>query len=293
MRVSEVSLSAGDSRILNFSLNKPRDDDRYYIRTMIGMDADEIVSRFNRFGLYSGQPLVTQTIVDRTIVLRVVLNPEWRLSEDYSTLRDHIYRGISKSRSGTVTVRLMDTGVSVAEIEGVITKVEVPIFSSTPELQVTIKCPDAMLVAPNYQDIDPSIFVSASAGEHFAGSVTDTQSTAPHGLVMSAELTGAAKSAFYIQDNDPSNVSPEWHFRIEYPFLTNDVLTVDTQTRLRAAYITRGAQRIDLMHSITLDSIWPLIYPGRNPIAIAFTDNVTHDDWTLLDFHHHATYWGI
>lgn len=292
MKVSEVAVMAGNSQIFCFSLSAPKDNDRYYIRTMMGMDASEIVSRFNRFGLYSGQPLVTQSIVDREIVLRVVLNPEWGLSEDYSTLRDHIYRGISGSRTGQITLRLLDTGIIVAEITGVITKVEVPIFSKTPEMQITINCPDAMLVSPLPQNVNTSIFQTDGTG--IKGAVVDPQSTAPHGLVAQFTHTGA-NDIFVIKDNDPSNVSSEWELRLEYSFLSGDVLTVDTRTRTRAIYITRSATRIDMLSHMSLDSTWPLIYPGANHIWIAGlnTGSSAHADVGLDSLSHASTYWGI
>jgi len=293
MKISEVSMTAGDSEILCFSLSTPKDDDQFYIRTMIGMDAPDIVSRTTSFGLYSGQPLVSQAIVDREIVLRVVLNPDWGLREDYSTLRDDIYRGISKSRDGVVTLWLMDEGIYVAAIKGVITKVEVPLFSSTPELQVTIRCPDAMLVAPNAQDILPEVFTSESFSTPFVGTVTDSESTAPHGFLMTAKVDGANTNRFYIQEGVAAGEVYEWQFELNYPFLVDDILTIDTRTRNRGIYIYRGANRIDLMSYIALDSTWPFIYPGANSLELAFTDGSTYSNWTMLTFSHHATYWGI
>jgi len=293
MKISEVSMTAGGSEILCFSLGTPKDNDRFYIRAMIGMDATDIVSRSTGFGLYSGQPFVTQAITDREVVLRVVLNPNWGLREDYSTLRDDIYRGISKGREGAVKLWFKDEGVYVATITGVITKVEVPLFSSTPELQITIRCPEAMLVAPEAQDVYPEDFTNESFSTPFVGKVTDSESTAPHGLLITAKVDQTGMNKFYIQDNQESGDVHEWRFEINHAFEADDVLTVDTRTRKRAIFVTRGAERIDLMNAISLDSTWPTIYPGPNPLELAFTDGSTYNAWTLLTFKHHATYWGI
>jgi hypothetical protein len=110
---------------------------------------------------------------------------------------------------------------------------------------------------------------------------------------MTAKVDGANTNRFYIQDGNVDGEVYEWQFELNYPFLVDDILTIDTRTRNRAIYIYRGANRIDLMSYIALDSTWPFIYPGANSLELAFTDGSTYNNWTMLTFSHHATYWGI
>ena len=134
---------------------------------------------------------------------------------------------------------------------------------------------------------------TAAAPYGYVATVTDAQSTAPHGLLLDLAITNTTAEVV-LMDNDPVNVSSEWEFRITHSMLSGDIVTIDTRTRNRAVYLTRGAVRTDLMTAVGLDSIWPRIFPGRNHFLLQTRQAGLSESYaTINTIEHYATYWGI
>lgn len=283
MRVTEVQLATDVSELFTFSLDLPDVGDRHYIRAMVGMDADSVVSRFSQFGRNSGKPLFTQSLPAREVVLRIVLNPDWANGEDYSTLRDDIYRGISANRRGTVYIKLIGEGVILAQVEGVVTKLEVPHMSKVPELQITIRSEQGLLQSPN-AFLYPT--TQLNIGDN---TIVDSVSTAPHGHRMTFNLSGSG-TYFNVISNTPSDPTAEWRFDLtpDVGLQNNDVLVIDSLQETRDVYITRIGVDHNLLNDLTLTSVWPMLYPGRNDFTIETDATYT---WGELTYYY--TYWGI
>ena len=119
------------------------------------MDAEEIVPRFYGFGLTTTSPLNTKPrfydfgMKPRNVVIRVVLNPRYKLDETYADIRDELYRNISSNRTGLIVLHFYYGATTVARLTGFITKFEVSHFTQLPEAQITIRCDDPMFRAIN------------------------------------------------------------------------------------------------------------------------------------------------
>ncbi|MET0786864.1 MAG: hypothetical protein ABWY25_09175 [Paenisporosarcina sp.] len=284
MRITNIVLNSNNSEIANLSFRDPTFMGQYIAKTIIGLDADEIVSKFYSFGLSSKKRFNDVSIKDRDVVMRIVLNPRRVLNETYSDLRDDLYRAISSSRTGEVTLYFYAGATLVAYLDGFITKFEVPHFSKTAEAQITIKCSNPLMRAVNPVRLDPTDISITNPVV-----IADSLSTAPHGFKFRLKFT-ADTTNFVIQDES----TPDWKFEIvpgvisgDTGFLTDDVLYFSSEFNAKYLYIIRGGTTYSLVDKIQLGGIWPVLFPGANRFHIISGAFV----WEEIEYF--AAYWGV
>lgn len=282
MRVTSVEMySATFEEPINFSLRDLDPLSRYQVRTIIGLDAEELVPKFYGRGYTYGEKFYDFGMKPRDIVARIVLNPDYRLNESPSDIRDDLYRAISADRSGRVVLHFKSGGTVVSRIFGFITKFEVPYFTKLPEVQITIRCDD-----PLFRGINPVVFEAADLPTDTTLMIPDSLSTAPHGFTMHLTFTNPVPS-LTIRDTPADS---EWQFKVTPSggFLTGDILFFSSEFSNKFLYISRGATHIDLIDKIEPTSIWPLIFPGRNDF---FFVEALSFDWSSIEYY--AAYWGV
>ena len=282
MRVTSVTLYADPGEeVITFSLRDSDPRAQYIVRNIVGLDAEELIPRFYGAGLYTKPKFFDVGIKPRDIVMRVVLNPRIRLDESYSDIRDDLYRAISATRTGMVTLHFNAGATTVSRISGFITKFEVPYFTQLPEVQITIRCDDALFKA-----INPVIFNPPDLKTTNPILIADSLSTAPHGFYM--QLTFKATAASFTIQDVPTN--PEWKFKIipNGGFLSGDVLYFSSDWSNKYLYMVRGGVTTYLIDRIEPQSIWPIIFPGAN--SFQFVD-IASFNWNSLTYY--AAYWGV
>lgn len=284
MRVTNVGIyTANGVEAIGFSLNKSDPTAQYMVRTMIGLDAEDIVPKFYGFGLQTKPKYYSFGMRPRDIVIRFVLNPRFNLDESYSDVRDDLYRIISATRTGMVTLHFNSGGTTVAKISGFITKFEVPHFAPLPEVQITVRCDD-----PLFRAINPVTYTPSSPELKATNPIVipDSLSTAPHGFTMQVTFK-AVSPDFTIQD---VSSNPEWQFKVipSGGFAIGDVLYFSSETINKQLYMIRGGTTTYLVDRIQPGSIWPIIFPGAN--SFHFVD-IADFNWNKLEYY--AAYWGV
>jgi len=281
MRVTNVALYANNEEAVSFSLRASEPTAQYMIRAMAGLDAEDIVPKFYGFGLKTQPRFYDMGMKARDIVMRIVLNPRFNLDESYSDVRDDLYRVISATRTGAVTLHFNSGGTTVAQISGFITKFEVPHFSALPEAQLTVTCNDPMLRA-----INPVILEPADLKTVNPIIIADSLSTAPHGFDLQVTFS-AATPAFTVQD---AATTPEWVFKVipNGGFAVGDKLYFSSEYADKQLYMVRGGVTTHLVDRIQPGSIWPIIFPGANPFYFLEIGSFT---WNELLYY--AAYWGV
>jgi len=285
MRVTNVALYSGSNQAaveaITFSLSRSDPSAQYMVRNMIGLDGDELIPRFYGFSLNTKQKYFDFGMKPRDIIIRIVLNPRFKLDESYSDVRDTLYKAISAARTGLIALHFNSGGTTVARIFGFITKFEVPHFSPLPEVQLTIRCDDPMFRAINPVLYDPTELKTTNPII-----IADSLSTAPHGFQMQVTFKANAAS-FTIQD---APTTPEWLFKVipSGGFLTGDILNFSSDYTNKYLYITRGASTIYLVDKIQPESIWPIIFPGAT--TFHFVD-IASFNWNKIEYY--AAYWGV
>jgi hypothetical protein len=281
MRVTSVSLYSNESEAISFDLRNVSSQSPYMVRTIVGLDAEEITPRFYGFSKDGTDRFYDFRLKARDIIIRIVLNPRFNLNESISYIRDNLYRVISATRSGKLTLQFISGAATVAKIEGHMIKFEVPYFSKTPELQITIRCND-----PMFRGINPVVMTVDDLPTTNPIVVADSISTAPHGFTMRFKINSTLAS-FTIQDK-ASN--PTWDFKVTpaSPFQANDVIYFSSEFTNRYLYMVRGGATTHLLDRIDPSSVQPLIFPGFNEFHFV---NLAAMTWEELRFD--VAYWGV
>lgn len=277
MRVTDIGLWANGEEVADFSYEDPMSLNPYMMRAVIGLDADNLKPGFYGFGAGSGKKYYSVAAPPKDIVMRIVLNPNSELRMTFSQLRDNLYRAIAATRGAGVTVRFSAGASVLAQVEGHITKFEVPINSRTPELQITIHCKDPILRAPNSVYLEGPDLSSTNPID-----ITDGLSTAPHGFEMGVTFT-AAEPEFVLRDPDG-----EWAFTVVYDFEIGDTLDISSIAADKAVKVTRSAVVTYLGGNIKPDSLWPVVFPGQNEFTI---EELASVDIDYVQFY--PAYWGV
>jgi hypothetical protein len=162
MRVTSIDLY--DDRFeenLRFSLQHASPFDKYMIRQIVGLDAEDLVPRFYGFGRQPSRgnrprkKFFDFSMKPREVAMRVVLNPNFKNNESYSDIRDELYKMVSSTRTGEIIIYFNAGATAVAQLRGFVTKFEAGYFNALPEAQITVRCDDPMLtgVAPIIYDV--------------------------------------------------------------------------------------------------------------------------------------------
>jgi hypothetical protein len=283
MRVTDIEVNSGDNRVLELNLQSPRPTDRYTVKGIFGLDAEEIVPRFYGCSVCGTHDYVRMSMPDREIVIHLALRPSWSSGETYSDLRDQLYRGISMSRDGELELVFKAAGTSVAYIKGTISKFEAPLSNPDAELQITLNCRDPFL-----RSVGQISFLDTDFGTdgylHFA----DAMSTAPHGAFFLISFLQDA-SSLVIQDDDPY----KWKFEVvpDTDFLAGDTLHIRTDVLDReVTWYHNGGGSTSLIDRISPGSFWPVIYPGPNQL---YLPGIVSGDILAPDVTFSYVYWGV
>lgn len=283
MRMTSVSFhTTDDDKNLEFSL-KENPSSRYIVRSIVGIDAEELIPRFYAFGAETDAPYYEYTMKPRDIVMRVVLNPLYQLNETASELRDELYRLISYSRTGKVQLQFRDGATTVAAISGMITKFEALHFARVPEVQITVTCPDPIFRSVHPVDIPVAELPTTGTNV----TIFDSISTAPHGFSFKVKFT-ATRSFFVIQD---TFLTPDWQFVVDPPtdFQIDDELWFSNEYGAKQLFWNKASGTdVNLMDKVWATSVWPQIFPGKT--SMEFTSNPYYD-W--LEFNYYGAHWGL
>jgi len=286
MRVTSIALySDTTEEPITFGLGDADRSTQYVVRAITGLDAEEIIPKFYASGLETGPKYYDFGLKPRDIVMRIVLEPRFQVNESIADARDELYRLISPSRTGLITIQFLSGGTTVAHAKGHVVKFEAVHFAAKPEVQLTIRCDDPMLKA-----INPVLLGPGELSQSNPVIIPDSISTAPHGFHMHVVFTQSSLT-FTIQDK---NADPEWLFQLvpNGGFLVGDELHISSDFAENHLYIDRGGSIIHLVDRLQPGSVWPIVFPGANYFYILeVSDGVFLFDW--IDFEYYPAYWGV
>lgn len=288
MRLTSIEMySANFDNTIEFNLKGSGHKGRYSIRTIAGLDAEEIIPKFYGNSLNADSKFYDYSMKPRDIVMRLILNPRFRLNESYSDVRDELYKLISSNRSGLVTLYFKSGTTVIASTVGAIIKFESVYFEKLPEVQLTIRCPD-----PMFRGVTPVVFTDAALPTANPIEIADSLSTAPHGFTMQFSVTsslddssGPEYAAISIQD---LSSSPNWKFQLSGSYSSGDVIYLSSEYSNKYIYKINGGVTTELADKIKPGSIWPVIFPGLNSFHIPQIASIDLDD-----LRYYPSYWGV
>ena len=280
MKLTDISLYTNGSEVARLSFRDPSSTNPYQVKAIDGLDSDTIIPKFYQNG-GAGTNFHELSMPNRTIVLKVKLNPDFSLGSSFSDLRDNLYRAISSSRTGLVEIKFLNGASVMASISGFITKLAAPHFDKTATVEVTVECVGGMLIAPTSEAVSIPSGVSPIT-------ITDDISTAPHGFSFYILFT-APTTEFFMS-------SALWGFTVtpgtidgDTGFLAGDQLYFVNEFSGKQLFIVRDGLSIHLADKIDPGSVWPIIFPS--PSINEFV--VPSSGITWLTFTYFNTYWGV
>jgi hypothetical protein len=252
-----AEFSKGAEKLAELSLSHVAPTESYILETALGLDVEDVVQQ--HAGVYSNFPFFNQVPGERTIVLKIKLNPDHASGETPGDLRDHLFKAISHSRGSENELRFVYDGDDIAYIRGFVTKFESDIFTPNPKIQITYRCPYFYLRGMEMIDLtgEPGVVVPEPV-------LIDDVSTAPHGFIMELEFTATVSGAFAIKGKSETD---EWNFIMTSPgsdpFLTGELLNFSSDQVDK--YLTKydGTAITNLIDRLNPGSVWPIMFPGE------------------------------
>ena len=304
MLVDNVDLVAKNgSKRLNFGFRDPHNRLPYQVKSLTGLDADEITNHFAGNSVTGGTSFNIPMLVKREIPLLLGLNPKWSGGITYSDLRDDLYRLIGACPSGQVLIRFNhgtplddeDLTHTRAVLVGRISKVEANHFVDAPQVQLTVTADDyPMLQAPEVTEVDNPTWVERTFVGDKAIHLSDEVSTAPHALDARFDFS-ASVSNFKMEG---LGYLSGLKFELTgFDFASGDKLYLSSRPDNRYVYVDRSGTHIHLVDKMTADSVWPIIYPGDNYYTWATKGTTwsygTDGEASCIQIAWSSTFWGV
>jgi len=289
---SASELGVDEQLFATFDLSNVGPTQPYILQSAVGLDPDQIYPVFS--GSYFDTNSVTREkyfemlLPGRNISFNIKLNPQLGVST-YSSLRDDLYKRISRSRTGLVEVRLMFNGSTVASLYGLISKLESSLFDLEPKVTLSLSCQDPMLRGPLVDGADDVVTLL----NRF--SFEDTLSTAPHGMSLVLKCTVRVNSLTV--ESEVSTGVDKHIFKINKSFIVDDVITISSFDDTRAVYFVRDGETTHLTDKLDAGASWPMVFPGDNDFLLTSprTDGMEllGMAFTIENLWYRPTYWGV
>lgn len=276
MRVQSIELYSGQQRVVQFDVNGPDVRNPYVLKSIMGLDADEITPLFYGQGTETNTKFYDLVLQPREIVMRIGLNPDYSLDLRPGDLRTELLKAIGANRSGKMQLRLMDDEVPVGVISGFVTKFEANVSNKEAEVLITLRCDDPLFKA---MYVSNQIVTDLDETNPL---IIDPVSTAPHGFHFALTFSGSV-NPFTIRDD----TTPDWKFQINYPFISGDQLYFSSELGDKYIYRIRGGVTLHLMDVIEQGSVWPILFPGENQF------NVLGTSFAWIEVYWYDTHWGV
>jgi len=267
----------GDVAIFDFNNITP--DTPYVLTGATGLSADDIVP-FRYTQNQYGVDIYSMSLNNREITLKIGLNPSYSSTGQKEDLRDDLYRIIYSSHVPKLWFDLYNGSTFISTINGVVTKMEAALFTSKPEVEITLKCYEPLFKA--------STSTTISSGSFSGGFLTCnySQGTAPAGFNASFSVASAINH-FGLFPSDSS-----WEFKVVNSFLAGDIITFSSNAYNKDIYLTRGSSTIvKLANRLTSYSIWPILFPGNNSFEVRTSGGASAV--SFLGGSYYQSYWGV
>lgn len=297
MRIDTIKLcsSALDNAVWPFSADNDivlslLDNDplaNYRIKNVTGLEPPEVGGSY----LHKYVDTNFGALLPREISVLLELNPINSEGKHVSDIRDDLYRLINGPSHSEVEVCLYYNGIELADISGAVTRIETNPFSKDSEAIISLTCEDPIFRAPlaeNVWDIvetEPSSVIDVDGVDSII--VTDRKSTAPHGLYIDIEWTGAA-GEFEMTSTYSDGTTTS--FFVDYELNAGEHLRINTNYgSISVDHVVPGTPDVvtPVADAITPGSVWPAIYPLNNQFG--FPNRL----FWIETFTHIPAYWGV
>lgn len=252
--------------------NGREETDLIQIRGITGLEPVDASVNVSPYGSVDGESHTGSTVLSRNIVLTLRPNPDWD-TWTYEALRRLLYSYFMPKRS--IRLIFYSDDMDPVEISGIVESIEANLFSSDPELVVSIICPDPYFVALN-----PTVVTGQSIREGGALSVFNYDGNIETGVhVKVTWVSGDLPSYIGIQVGSPiisdihvvSENLDEDYFELNSVSMQKYIRRVNISTGIITNLLSKASFETGLG--------WPLLYSGD--VNFAVVTDVGVQNWQL------------
>ena len=259
---------------LSLSEDGRAETDLIQIRNIDGLDPVTAAIGTAPYGSTDGEAFTGSSVLSRNIVLTLHPNPDWS-SWSPEALRRILYSYFMPKQA--VRLEFYSDDMPDLEIIGVVESLTANMFTSDPEIIVSIICPD-----PYFQTID-AIILSGSVGDdpldiEYNGSI-------PGGIqVIVEQVSGTNPNELDIQVGNPDLT----FFKVSL----NNIVTSTKYFQMSSLPMNKYVETVNESNSvitsllsnveISQGSDWPMFQPGTNQFSVDADNGV--QTWELAYF---------
>lgn len=245
MKFTKLSL-VGDQTI-DFPIIGISSSDSYILRGVDGLGPPTI-------GPGSSNPHDLDRVVgDRQVVMLIGLVPNYAAGETVEGLRENLYSMYSPV-IGYTTLKIMDDSTELAYTTGYVSNIEISPFSADPLVQITLDCIQSYFQYPSVIQTD----LSSQTTQNL---VLQNIGSAPVGFKLEQTLSSVPGALVKLIDSDAFDTKA---IQLEYTFLVNDYIIIDTRKGSRDILLGRDGSYTSIIDAMTDDSTWLYLKKGAN-----------------------------
>lgn len=229
----------------------------YILTNIEGLDPVKAQVVSTDFAQLDGVQYQASYLGSRDVKFTIELEPfDYTIS--VSELRSQLYKFFLPKTP--VTLTFSDTTRPTVYIKGVVEEFSTEIFSKVPTVNVTVFCAD-----PDFKELLESTVTGVSGSLSYPFTYTGN---VPTGSVLTI-LCSADNNGLTVYHG--ATGTPTYTFQLDYPFLTNDIITISSVAGNKYVTLTRNGVTSSIVYTITTGAIWPKALPGTNNIQVQQT----------------------
>lgn len=247
----------GGSENVQFNLESPNPVAEYVLESVTGIGPppiDVIIAD----KVFEGGVVQARRPQNREIVMTIGFRPLYTVgARSVADLRRLLYTSLTPRGGYIPMFNILDLQAVLPSWTsyGYVKNIEPNIFSADPQVQLTFASYMPYFVHPTFTHPTPSSLNGANP------LVLTNAGDAPTGFDITIKLT--ANASFFSLASSASNQT----FRVDYAFLTNDTIRINTIGGQRTVTVTRGAVTTNLLNMMTLTSAWIQLVGGVNNLT--------------------------
>ena len=255
--INSVEVRNAAGTLLTLSLEDPSNG--YEVRDIGGLDQVKATLVSSSFAGVDGSQYQSSRREERNITIKLGFDPDYVLSSVRS-LRNNLYNWFTTKQEVHLKF-FVDDDLEV-NISGRVETCETPLFSDSPEVNISILCFDPDFV--DEEEIVEEGFTVSTTDEFFI----NYEGTVETGMVFVLELDRDV-SDFVIYHTPPDGSTRIFTF--EAALLDGDILTINSNRGNKGIILNRGGTLSNLLYGRTPSSAWIELQHGFNNFRVYTT----------------------
>lgn len=253
--LTKVEVQTPQGQTLTLSLLDPSNG--FLVADIEGLDPVKATIVTSPQALLDGVQYQASRREIRNINIKLDLEPDYA-STNVRNLRSELYRYFMPKAN--VILRFFMDEVLFASISARVESCEAPMFTATPEMHISLLCPDPDFIAP--------------VSTLFEGVTTSTAAETPLTYSGSTE-TGVVFRMFpdrtldqFTLYNRPQGAADFQMMEFAAPLQAGDELIISTVAGSKSVNVIRDGSSLPMLYGLSPSAAWIQLYPGQNWLRV-------------------------